>query len=87
MQQGDRRAGAVERAVIDLVEALILSGREGERFAALVVDDDMIQLTDPAVRARVEGGCPEPGTRVRARLRTADAATRTVGFEVEAGEA
>ena len=87
MQQGDRRAGAVERGVIDLVEALILSGREGERFAALVVDDDTVQLVDPAVRARVEGGCPEPGTRVRARLLAADAAKRTVSFAVEQDEA
>jgi exoribonuclease R len=86
MQQGDRRAGAVERAVIDLVEALILSGREGERFAALVVDDDTVQLIDPAVRARVQGGCPEPGTRVRVRLVATDAAKRMVAFEVEAGE-
>ena len=87
MQQGDRRAGAVERGVIDLVEALILSGREGGWFAALVVDDDTVQLVDPAVRARVEGGCPEPGTRVRARLLAADAAKRTVSFAVEQDEA
>ena len=30
MQEADRRASAVERGVVDLVEAMILAGREGE---------------------------------------------------------
>jgi exoribonuclease R len=86
MLEGDRRASAVERGVVDLVEAMILAGREGETFDALVVDHDTLQLVDPAVRAKVERGCPEPGVQVRARLVAADPARRTVTFEVEGGE-
>ena len=39
------------------------SGREGERFDAIVIDDNVIQLRDPAVRAKVSGS-PAPGTAV-----------------------
>ncbi len=82
MREGDRRANAVERGVIDLVEALILTGREGERFRGVVVDDRTVQLVEPAVRAPIDGDCPEPGTEVEARLVAADAAKRAVRFEV-----
>ena len=47
-----------------------------------MIDDRTVQLAEPAVRARVEGACPEPGTEVEARLSAADAATRSVRFEV-----
>ena len=80
MAAGARRAGAVERGVVDLVEAVLLSGREGERFNAVVIDDELVQLRDPAVRGRLEHGCPEPGTEVAVRLERADPAARTVMF-------
>ena len=83
MQEADRRASAVERGVVDLVEAMILTGREGETFDALVVDDDTLQLVEPAVRTRIEGGCPEPGVRVRAKFVAVDTARRSVSFEVD----
>jgi exoribonuclease R len=79
MAAGARRANAVERAVVDLVEALILSGREGETFPAVVIDDHVVQLRDPAIRARVEG-TPELGSEVVVRLVRADPETRTVTF-------
>ena len=82
MRAGDRRANAVERGVVDLVEALILSGREGDRFAGIVIDDETVQLADPAVRAPVEGECPPPGSEVEVKLVAADAATRSVRFDV-----
>ena len=82
MHEGDHRASVVERGVIDLVEALVLTGREGERFAGIVIDDRTVQLAEPAVRAPVEGACPGPGTEVEVRLSAADAATRSVRFEV-----
>jgi exoribonuclease R len=83
MSAGARRAGAVERGVVDLVEAAVLAGREGERFAAVVVDDGLVQLRDPAVRARLHGDrCPEPGSEVAVRLDRADVAARTVSFSV-----
>ena len=39
MAAADRRARAVERGVIDLVEAVLLAGREGEVFDGVVIDD------------------------------------------------
>ena len=50
MSAGTRRANAVERGVVDLVEAVLLAGREGERFDAVVIDEGLLQLRDPAVR-------------------------------------
>jgi exoribonuclease R len=80
MTAGARRAGAVERGVVDLVEAAVLAGREGERFEAIVIDDGLVQLRDPAVRARLHEGSPEPGSQVTVRLERADVAARTVTF-------
>jgi hypothetical protein len=82
MAAGARRAGAVERGVVDLVEAAVLAGREGERFDAVVIDDGLVQLRDPAVRARLPEGAPEPGTEVAVRLDRADVAARTVTFSL-----
>ena len=81
MEAGDRRAGAVERGVVDLVEAMLLEGRAGESFDAVVVDEGLLQLREPAVRARLGDGCPEPGTELRVRLLVADPAARRVEFE------
>lgn len=38
MKASDQRAGALERACIDLAEAALLSGRVGEQFTGVVVD-------------------------------------------------
>ncbi|MFJ6137925.1 RNB domain-containing ribonuclease [Kitasatospora sp. NPDC092286] len=61
MAGGDRRSAEVERACVDLVEAELLAGREGEDFTAVVVDVDgerpgygTVQLREPAVRARCD---------------------------------
>ena len=75
-RDGRRRAGAanaVDRGVVDLVEALLLQGREGERFDAVVIDERLVQLRDPAVRGKLEGHSPPPGAEVTVRL---DRATR-----------
>jgi len=82
MATAGRRANSVERGVVDLVEAVLLAGREGERFDAVVVDDDLVQLGEPAVRGRVERGCPEPGSEVTVRLDEADPGSRTVAFSI-----
>jgi exoribonuclease R len=82
MANAGRRANAVERGVVDLVEAVLLVGREGECFDAVVIDDDLVQLGDPAVRGRLEKGGPEPGTEVTVRLDEADLGSRTVTFAV-----
>src|SRR4051794_27046121 len=85
MAAAAHRANAVERGVLDLVEAVLLTGREGERFDAVVIDDGLVQLRNPAVRARLEDGAPAPGSEVSVRLDRADPATRTVAFSVAQG--
>lgn len=84
MTAADRRAHAVERGVVDLVEAAVLSGREGETFDAVAIDDGLITLRDPAVRAKIDAGDagPEPGSEVTVRLDRADPASRTVTFSI-----
>jgi exoribonuclease R len=82
MREGDRRANAVDRGVVDLVEALVLSGREGERFSGVGIDEQTVQLADPAVRSPVDGGGPAPGSEVEVELTTADPAARSVRFDV-----
>jgi exoribonuclease R len=83
MAAGSRRARAVERGVVDLVESVLLEGREGERFTGLVIDDGVVQLAGPAVRAKVAGDAlPPPGTMVTVCLEHADPQTRTVAFSV-----
>ncbi|MEV4110869.1 RNB domain-containing ribonuclease [Nonomuraea sp. NPDC049695] len=80
-----RRAGAVERACVDLVEAFLLRERIGQAFEAVVIDVDdrrgggQVQLADPAVIARCEGPLPL-GEQVTVRLTQADPATREVRF-------
>ena len=67
-----------------MTEAWLLHDRVGEDFDVLVIDTDdagaTVTLDVPAVRARCEGAGLEVGTPVRARLVTADVATRTVRF-------
>jgi len=86
MATADSRAHGVERAVVDTVEALLLAGREGEIFDAVVVDAKdargTLQLRQPPVRARCEGSGLVLGQPVRARLSVADVATRSVRFVV-----
>ncbi|BEP11896.1 RNB domain-containing ribonuclease [Acidothermaceae bacterium B102] len=89
MASADHRAHELDRAMVDLAEAVTLAGRVGDVFPATVVEvreahDDhparaTVQLTTPAVRARCSGDLPL-GQEVDVRLVTADVATRTVAF-------
>jgi VacB/RNase II family 3'-5' exoribonuclease len=85
MSSTGRRAGAVERACVDLVEAFLLREQVGQAFEAVVIDVDerrsggRVQLADPAVIARCDGALPL-GERVSVRLTRADPATREVRF-------
>jgi exoribonuclease R len=81
MRIADRRASALDRACIDLVEASLLAGRVGEVFDAVVVDHEQIQIASPAIRAKCDGD-PPVGAAIRARLVTADPASRSVRFAV-----
>ncbi|URD61838.1 RNB domain-containing ribonuclease [Sphingomonas sp. KRR8] len=85
MARADAQSAAIERAVIDLAEAVTLQGREGEAFDAVVTDEDergaRIQLEAEPIVARVVAHAVEPGTRLRVRLAAADPAARTLTFE------
>jgi len=82
MAGATRRAGALERAVVDGAEAVVLAARRGERFDAVVVETGpergVVQLHDPPVRARCEGADLPLGERVEVELVVADPATREV---------
>ncbi|MFD9948620.1 RNB domain-containing ribonuclease [Nonomuraea sp. NPDC059023] len=85
MSATGRRAGGVERACVDLVEAFLLRERIGQDFPAVVIDVDergtggQVQLVEPAVIARCDGALPL-GERVTVRLAKADPATREIRF-------
>jgi exoribonuclease R len=87
MAEADRRAHEVDRAVVDMAEALVLEQRCGEMFRGVVVEagekGGEVQLRDPAVRARLDGGGqPLPlGEEVDVRLVSVDVAKRRVTFE------
>jgi exoribonuclease R len=84
MADADRRGGELERACIDLTEAWLLSGREGEEFDAVVVernhDRATVVLDEPAVRAPCDGADLPLGERIRVRLELADTDKRQVRF-------
>jgi len=84
MARAEDRAGQVDRAVVDLAEAAILAGREGELFRAVVTDADAagarIQLCDLPVIARTKADGLLPGAPVQVRLDHADTARRQLQF-------
>lgn len=89
MAEGTRRAGTVERACVDLVEAALLKDRVGEVFDGWVVEVEerqpalgTVQLESPAIIGRIEGTDALPlGERIRVRLTQADPAAPKVRFE------
>lgn len=84
MARADSQGGQIDRAVIDLAEAVMLQGHEGESYAAIVTDVDdrgnRIQLCDLPIVARVDGGKARPGDHVRVRLVAAAPHDRSVSF-------
>jgi exoribonuclease R len=85
MTGAGRRDGALERACVDLLEALLLRDRVGERFRATVVDvgekgGATVTLADPPVRAPCTGKDLAPGATLDVTLTQADPATRRVHF-------
>jgi exoribonuclease R len=85
MAEGEQRANRADRAALDLAEAVVLVGCEGQLFDAVVLDEDdrgvVIQIADPAILARVDARHVDPGDRVRVRLVAAEPEQRTVRFE------
>ncbi len=85
MDQGEQRANRAEREALDLAEAVVLQGREGEIFDAVVIDENErgveVQIPEPAVIARISARHVDPGDDVRVRLVGVDIDDRRVEFE------
>ncbi|MGH3415470.1 MAG: RNB domain-containing ribonuclease [Actinocrinis sp.] len=95
MEVGDKKSKAVERACIDLAEAVALRGRIGEVFDGVVLDLNdrvdwdhngkpdagVVMLREPAVIARLDGHDLPQGAELRVRLVSADPAARRVLFD------
>jgi hypothetical protein len=73
----------VDSRALNVVEAAVLAGREGEAFEATVLSAGdsygTVQLADPPIVARCDGAL-EAGTVITATLETAEVATGTVLF-------
>lgn len=85
MAQAEARSGQIERAVIDLAEAVMLSGMAGRIFRAIVTDIDergvRIQLCDLPVVARLSAQDVAPGAELRVKLTSADPKKRLIAFQ------
>ena len=85
MAKADARGNQIDRAVIDLAETVMLDGREGESFAAVVTDVDdrgvRMQLCDVPVVTRISAHQVKTGDDLRVKLVDADPATRKLEFQ------
>lgn len=79
MAETGRTVSAAERGAVDLTEAVLLQGRIGETFDAVILDEGQIAIDEPPVRARCTGA-EAIGERVTARLVEADPVKRMVRF-------
>jgi exoribonuclease R len=84
MAAADQRAHQVDNAVVNLAETVLMQKRVGEVFEGVVVevedDHGEIQLSDPAVRARIDGKNLPLGKSASVRLVSADVSTRQLTF-------
>jgi len=85
MQRAGAMANRVDRAAIDLAEAILLRGRVGEIFDAVVTDEDdrgvRIQICDPAVVTRTVARRVDPGDDIRVKLISVDVDERSIAVE------
>ena len=86
MAQARSRSGSYEAESLNLVEAAILTGHQGQVFTGVVTEVDRtephgdVQLRDPAVHARIEGADLVLGEEVEVRLVEASVPDRRVVF-------
>ncbi|HET9355644.1 MAG TPA: RNB domain-containing ribonuclease [Sphingomicrobium sp.] len=85
MKKADARASQIDSAVIELAEAVVLTGHVGTRFEGCVTDLDQrgarIQLCELPVVTRVPEDGLELGEMVSLRLTEADPVRRLTRFE------
>lgn len=85
MTRGEQRANRAEKLALELAEAVVLEGREGDIFDAVVVDENddtvEVQIADPAVLAKLPAHRVDPGDTIRVRVRSVDVPARQVEFE------
>ena len=88
MAAADGKARALDRAVVDLAEAIVLEHRVGEAFDGVVTEaggkGGVVQLTAPAVRGHLDGDNLPLGRPVRVVLVQADPVARQVRFRLSA---
>lgn len=86
MNDSGRRAGAYEAACVNLVEAAVMTGREGTPFDGVIVEVDRkdprgtVVVTEPAVQGRIDGDALPLGEAVSVVLREASIERRTIAF-------
>jgi exoribonuclease R len=85
MSRAEQRANRAERRALDLAEAVVLAGREGHNFPAIVIDEGEwgveFQIADPAIVGRVPAHRVDPGDEIRVRVVSVDVVTAEVVFE------
>ncbi|RYY46646.1 MAG: RNB domain-containing ribonuclease [Sphingomonadales bacterium] len=85
MARAEALGGQIDRAVIDLAESVMLAGRVGAEFPAVVTDTDArgarIQLCELPVVARIGETALESGKTLRVRLTAIDIARRSIAFQ------
>lgn len=88
MGQARQRESALERALLDMTEALVMECRLGESFDGVVVDvnkgreQSRIQVREPAVVTTIPDDDLALGTTVKLRLDAVDVERRSVHFQV-----
>ncbi|MBZ9858653.1 RNB domain-containing ribonuclease [Mesorhizobium sp. CA12] len=85
MGRADARASQISHAAIDLAEAVMLKGHEGETFEAVVTDfverGVRVQLADMPVVASVKASGLRQGDNLSLKLVSADPDQRSIVFE------
>jgi exoribonuclease R len=86
MARADALASRIDRALVELAEAVLLSGQERKTFDAVVIDVDergaKVQLRELPVVARVSAREVVPGEPIGVRLIAVDQGRRTMTFEL-----
>ena len=88
MDEIGMRASKIDRACVDLVEAVVMTGREGSVFDGVVVESGperaVVHLTAEGIRVRLPLAGRAPGDTVRLRLEKTDPMKGSITFQLVA---